>query len=135
VQFKGQTTEIGVTPEYVFALILPDGRRRPFVVECDRGTMPIERATLAQTSMLRKFLAYEAGRVQRVHELRFGWKNFRVLVITNSQERASNICGLIERTPEAKGASIFLLADKEARRSRRGYSETNEFSGQRKSLK
>jgi len=98
VQFKGQTTEIGVIPDYVFALILPDGRRRPFVVECDRGTMPIERASLTQSSILRKFLAYEATRAQAVHSSRFAWKNFRVLVTTTSPERQKNMQDSINRT-------------------------------------
>ena len=67
VRHKGSSVEIGVIPDLVFALLLPDGRRRAFLVECDRGTMPVERATLAQTSMLRKFLAYESSRMQSIH--------------------------------------------------------------------
>ena len=109
VQFKGQTTEIGVIPDYVFALILPDGRRRPFVVECDRGTMPIERAALAQTSMLRKFIAYEATRAQVVHSGRFGWKNFRVLVTTTNQERLKNMVHSATRTVDRR--PLFLFAE------------------------
>jgi hypothetical protein len=33
VQHNGAMEEIGLLPDYVFALMLPDGRRRPFVVE------------------------------------------------------------------------------------------------------
>lgn len=112
VQFKGQTTEVGVIPDYVFALILSDGRRRPFVVECDRGTMPIERVSLAQTSILRKFLAYGATHKQKLHTPRFGWKNFRVLVTTTSQERVDNMQALIQRTNEIKGSALFLFGTK-----------------------
>jgi protein involved in plasmid replication-relaxation len=109
VPFKGQTSEIGVIPDYVFALMLPDGRRRPFIVECDRGTMPIERTSIVQTSMLRKFLAYEATRAQAVHTSRFAWKNFRVLVSTTSGQRHENMRELINR---AMGASpLFLFAE------------------------
>jgi hypothetical protein len=108
VQFKGKIAETGVFPDYVFALILPDGRRRPFVVECDRGTMPIERASLAQTSMMRKFIAYEATRAQAIHKSRFGWGDFRVLITTTSSERNKNMRELIERF---RGCNpLFLLA-------------------------
>ncbi len=98
VQFKGQIVEIGVVPDYVFALVLPDGRRRPFVVECDRGTMPIERVSLTQTSMLRKFIAYKATRAQAIHRSRFGWGDFRVLISATSSERNKNMRELIKRT-------------------------------------
>jgi hypothetical protein len=110
-QHRGTVTEIGVMPDSVFALKLPDGRRRAFVVECDRGTMPVERAILEQTSMLRKFLAYESTRKQGLHTTRFGWKAFRTLIVTANEERASNIRALIERTPALKGSPLFLVAE------------------------
>jgi hypothetical protein len=122
VHWNGQLAEVGVIPDYVFALILPDGRRRPFVVECDRGTMPIERSALAQTSILRKFLAYEATRVHGVHTGRFGWKNFRVLVTTSSQERLDNMRDLVNRTmghsPLFLFATLSSLAPSQALESR-----------------
>jgi hypothetical protein len=111
VQHSGTMHEIGLLPDYLFALILPDGRRRPFVVECDRGTMPVERATLEQTSMLRKFLAYEGARQQRLHTTRYGWTNFRVLTITNSPERVETMRAVIQRTPSLKASPLFLFAD------------------------
>jgi hypothetical protein len=114
VQFKGQITEVGVIPDYVFALIVPDGRRRPFVVEIDRGTMPIERASLSQTSILRKFLAYEASYRQWLHTSRFDWKNFRVLIKTTSQERANSMHALIQNTSEINGSALFLLSHQSA---------------------
>lgn len=111
VQHKGGMREIGLLPDYVFALILPDGRRRPFVVEIDRGTMPVERTTLDQSSMLRKFLAYEGGRKQSLHTSRFGWQNFRVLVVTASAERATSMSALIARTDEIKNSPLFLFTE------------------------
>ena len=88
----------------------PDGRRRAFFLECDRGTMPVERSTLDQTSMLRKFLAYEGTRKQALHTRRFGWKAFRTLIVTANEDRAANMRGLIERTPGLKGSPLFLFA-------------------------
>jgi hypothetical protein len=111
VQHTGALTEIGVLPDAVFALAFPDGRRRAFYVECDRGTMPVKRSALDQTSLLRKFLAYEASRKQGLHASRFGWKAFGTLVVTTSRERAATMRALIERTPTLKGFPLFLFAD------------------------
>ena len=113
IQHRGSVQEIGLLPDYAFALILPDGRRRPFVVEIDRGTMPVERAMLDRSSMLRKFLAYEGGRKQELHTSRFGWRNFRVLVVTSSEERAETMRALISRTPALNSSPLFLFADHE----------------------
>ena len=111
VQHKEAMREIGLLPDYMFALILPDGRRRPFIVEIDRGTMPVERTTLDQSSMLRKFLAYEGGRKQNLHTYRFGWQNFRVLVVTSSAERAATMRALISKMPTLNGSPLFLFAE------------------------
>ena len=103
--------EVGVVPDFAFALVYADGSRRCFVVEADRGTMPVERETLKQTSILKKLLAYETGRKQRLHEKQFGWKNFRVLLVTNTAERAANIRAAILRYPVLKGSPLFLVSD------------------------
>jgi hypothetical protein len=111
VQHDGELQDIGLQPDYVFALRLPDGRRRAFLVECDRGTMPVKRSSLGQSSMLRKFLAYESTRQRGLHTERFRWKNFRVLVVTANVERAANIRALIERTASLKDSPLFLFTD------------------------
>lgn len=109
VHFNGQTSEVGVIPDYVFALVLPDGRRRPFFVECDRGTMPIARKSLTQTSILRKLLAYEASYRQGVHASLFGWKRFRTLVVTTVDERITNMVALSRTTPAVSNSNLFLF--------------------------
>jgi hypothetical protein len=111
VQHDGMTQEVGLLPDYVFAPILPDGRRRPFMVECDRGTMPIERSTLGQTSMLRKFLAYEGARLQGLHTARFGWMNFRVLIVTSNADRIAAMQRAIQHAPALKVTPLFLFAE------------------------
>jgi hypothetical protein len=113
VQHQGVVHEIGVVPDFVFGLVLPDGRRRPFVVEVDRGTMPVERATLDRSSVLRKFLAYEGGRKQGLHTSRFGWKDFRVLVATSNERRAENMRQLVSRNTALSNSPLFLFARQE----------------------
>jgi hypothetical protein len=111
VQHNGAVHELGLIPDYVFALMLPDGRRRPFVVECDRGTMPVERSSLSQTSILRKFLTYEGARQQGLHTERFGWLNFRVLIITSNSDRLVAMRTLVESVPALKASPLFLFAN------------------------
>ncbi len=57
--------DLGVAPDYVFAVATPDRRFRTFLVECDRGTMPVERGNLIQTSLKRKFLTYASAKAAR----------------------------------------------------------------------
>ena len=45
--------EIGVVPDFAFGLTLADGSRRNFLVEIDRGTMPVVRSRLLQRSRRR----------------------------------------------------------------------------------
>lgn len=110
LQHDGAFQDIGLVPDHTFALLLSDGRRRPYVLECDRGTMPVKRSSLHQTSMLRKFLAYESASSQGIHTRQFGWRNFRVLTTTSSAERADNMRALIARTPPLKHSPVFLFA-------------------------
>jgi hypothetical protein len=50
--------EISLVPDLVIGLMLPDGSRRYFMIEIDRGTMPVARSDMAQTSFERKMRAY-----------------------------------------------------------------------------
>lgn len=62
VRHGGKPYRLGVEPDRIFGLQFdrtPEGRRRSFFfLEADRGTMPVERKGLAETSFLRKLLAY-----------------------------------------------------------------------------
>lgn len=114
VHDRGVSKIVGIIPDYIFAILLADGRRRPFVVECDRGTMPITRNSLDQTSMLRKFIAYETARSERLLETYCGWKNFRVLVVTSSPERLTHMQNSINSSPRLRTSPLFLFASHEA---------------------
>jgi hypothetical protein len=86
--------KLGVVPDRVFALESPDAsgnnQRTYFFLEADRGTMPVTRRTLFQTSFARKLLAYEATWTQNLHH-RFGVHRFRVLTVTTSAARVKSI--------------------------------------------
>lgn len=105
--------KLGVIPDRVFALEFPDAsgtsQRAYFFLEADRGTMPVTRRTLFQTSFHRKFLAYEATWTQNIHRTRFGFHRFRVLTVTTSTTRVESLvdaCSQLER-----GRGLFLFAD------------------------
>lgn len=104
---------LGVVPDRVCALYSEDheAERNPafFFLEADRGTMPVKRKSLAQTSFLRKLLAYQATWQQDIHKKEFGIHRFRVLTVTGSAERARS---LVEACSELRsGHGLFLFTD------------------------
>lgn len=105
---------LGVKPDRVFALEYRDDTsntdRAYFFLEADRGTMPVKRTNLSQTSMYRKFVAYEATWQNGIHRTRFGFHRFRVLTVTTSRER---VHFLIETCSQLKsGHGLFLFTDR-----------------------
>lgn len=101
---------LGVIPDRVFALENDARERAYFFLEADRGTMPVMRRTLSQTSFHRKLLAYEATWSQSIHRTRFGFHRFRVITVTTSAARVTSLveaCSQLER-----GQGLFLFADR-----------------------
>jgi hypothetical protein len=109
-----RSLKLGVIPDRAFALEYenPDGQsdRAFFFLEVDRGTMPVMRKNLSQTSFYRKLVAYEATWSQSVHRTRFGFHRFRVLTVTTSTMRLQS---LVEACSQLKsGHGLFLFADR-----------------------
>jgi hypothetical protein len=105
---------LGVIPDRVFALEYADQNARPervyFFLEADRGTMPVMRSGLTQTSFYRKLLAYEATWTQKIHQRHLGIHRFRVLTVTTIAARVSS---LLEACSQLKrGHGLFLFADR-----------------------
>ena len=112
VIYRSMRHEVGVEPDYAFSLVRPRERRRAFfLVEIDRGTMPVERHDLKQTSILRKLLAYQTLWKAKRHETHFGWRNFRVLIVTTSPERIANIQAVMAGHATLKESVLFLFGD------------------------
>jgi DNA-binding Lrp family transcriptional regulator len=106
--------KLGVIPDRVFALEYPDQndqtQRVYFFLEADRGTMPVVRSELTQTSFYRKLLAYEATWTQKIHQRHLGIHRFRVLTVTTS---AARVKSLLEACSQLKrGHGLFLFADR-----------------------
>lgn len=105
---------LGVIPDRVFALEYRDQNGRPervhFFLEADRGTMPVVRSGLTQTSFYRKLIAYEATWTQKIHQRRLGIHRFRVLTVTTV---AARVTSLLEACSQLKrGHGLFLFADR-----------------------
>ena len=105
---------LGVVPDRAFALEYIGGngqkQRVHYFLEADRGTMPVVRKHLSQTSFRRKLLAYEATWSQGLHRTRLGIDRFRVVTVTTSAKRVQS---LVEACSQLKsGHGLFLFADK-----------------------
>ena len=106
-------TRLGVIPDRVFALEYVDRngqmQRIYYFLEADRGTMPVVREKLTQTSFYRKLLAYEATWANKVHQRHLGIHRFRVLTVTTSAARVKSLLDACSRLQ--RGHGLFLFAD------------------------
>lgn len=106
-------TKLGVIPDRVFALEYADQhgstQRVYYFLEADRGTMPVVREKLAQSSFYRKLLAYEATWTSKVHQRHLGIHRFRVLTVTTSTVRVKSLLDACSRLQ--RGHGLFLFAD------------------------
>lgn len=109
---NGVSCDVAVVPDLVFGLKFADGSRRCFMVEIDRGTMPVMRTDIRQTSFGRKVRSYLAAQAEKQHERYFGWRTFRVLTVTTDERRLPTMAEATRTTyvPGSLGASLFLFA-------------------------
>jgi hypothetical protein len=108
----GTAHDVTVIPDLAFGIRFEDGSRRCFLVEIDRGTMPVTRSHIRQTSFARKMYAYLTAHAQGLHERQFGWRTFRVLIATTEAARLESMIGSLRSIPAAArpGAALFLFA-------------------------
>jgi hypothetical protein len=120
VRHEEKSYRLGIEPDRVFGLHFegaPENRRHAFFfLEADQGTMPVMRKGLAQTSFLRKLLAYQETWRQGLHRTHLGIPNFRVLTVTASQERVKHFVAVCHPLV-GSGSRIFLFTDRERLRS------------------
>ncbi len=104
---------LGIIPDRVFALASddesPDRSPTVYFLEADRGTMPIVRTNLSQTSFYRKLLAYQAAWSQGLHRSQCGIHRFRVLTVTTSAERVESMIAACSQLKSGHG--LFLFCD------------------------
>ena len=114
VKARDHGVTLGVVPDRVFALEYADQdgemQRVYFFLEADRGTMPVVRSGLTQTSFYRKLIAYEATWTQKVHQRKLGIHRFRVLTVTTNAMRVTSLLEACSRLK--RGHGLFLFADR-----------------------
>jgi hypothetical protein len=108
IRHRGASANVGVVPDAVFAVISKAGTRW-FFLEADRGTMPVERSRLKQTSFMRKVLAYQETWAQGL--LKDSVPRFQVLTVTTTPAHAQNLVQATQRITKGKGAGLFLFTD------------------------
>jgi hypothetical protein len=104
-----------VIPDALFGLRFNEDEESYFMLEIDRGEMPVERYKNAQRTYFAKKMMtyYEANRQQRnVHDL--GIPNFRVLTMTTTPERVERMLAALDGITEGRGSNMFLFADQAA---------------------
>jgi DNA-binding Lrp family transcriptional regulator len=109
--YRGKRYDTRVVPDLVFGLALADGSRRYFMVEIDRGTMPVRRTDHDRTSFEGKMRTYLAAYVGKQHTRQLGWQSFRVLTVTTDRDREHSmqqaLRGMHDR--RSPGAALFLF--------------------------
>lgn len=112
VRIGGAMRRSSVVPDALFGLRFSDETESYFMLEVDRGEMPVERFRNTQrTYFSKKMLTYyEANRQQRhVHDL--GIENFRVLTVTTTIERIELMQSALRTITDGRGSNIFLFLD------------------------
>lgn len=110
---QGRRERWTVVPDGLFGLTFPDETAAYFILELDRGTIPIARSGNDHRSIRRKLKTYYDGwRAQR-HLEQFGVKQMRVLTVTSSRERLHNMVEAVRGITEGRGSNFFLFVDQE----------------------
>jgi len=114
IQHNGKRHDIAIVPDYVFGIRNEKTHQERFYfVEIDRGTMPVFRQDITQTSFMRKVLSYADTFQRSLAFKRFEMKGFQVLTVTNSESRIKEIQAAIAGLPERSfSAGTFLFTTK-----------------------
>lgn len=116
----GRDVSASVISDDLFALVSGDERTSHFLVEIDRGQMPVRRnGTSAEeivegkrrvrTYYRHKLATYYHGWRQRRHEEQFGIDQLRVLTVTTSPRRVETMIDALRDVTSGKGSELFLF--------------------------
>ena len=110
----GLSNKIGVSsviPDGLFGLAFRDDTAVYFLLEIDRGSMPVTRSSFDRTSYNRKLMVYwEAWRKKKYVE-HFGVSQMRVLTVTDSAKRVDRMLQAVDEITAGKGSNFLLFAD------------------------
>lgn len=112
VRLGGVLKRNAVMPDALFGLRFNDEEECYFMLEIDRGEMPVDRyRNLSQTYFAKKMPTYyEANRQQR-HKHDLGLENFRVATVTTTPERVEKMLTALRTITDGRGSNMFLFTD------------------------
>lgn len=111
----GLSNKLGVSSviaDGLFGLVFPDETAAYFLLEVDRGSMPVVRSSFERSSYNRKLLIYWEAWKKRLHVEQFGVSQIRVLTITDSAKRVENMLCAVDEITAGKGSNFFLFTDR-----------------------
>lgn len=119
VRHQGQQCDLAIAPDYVIGIeqMQNDGRamRRYYFVEIDRGTMPVTRRDIRQSSILRKARSYADSFERSLPAKRLGMAGFQVLFIVKSDQRMADIQAAIKASDlPSLPAGLFLFRSRDS---------------------
>ncbi len=103
-----------VVPDGLFGLVFPDDTAAYFLLEVDRGTIPIVRRGKNHRSIAHKLAVYYHGWRTERHVEQFGVKQVRILTVTSSVERVENMVAAVHEITAGRGSNFFLFIDRAA---------------------
>lgn len=109
-RLKDKRQRVTVIPDAAFALHDGDEGAAYFLLEVDRGTMPVTRSDPSQTSFVRKVQAYRESRQAGVLWKRWEVPGFRVLVVTESRKRMESLQHATSKCFRRGRSTMFLFA-------------------------
>jgi hypothetical protein len=83
-----------------------------FFPEVDRATEPNDTDTPREVYIYRKMLAYYFTYMLGIHTELFGFKEFRVPILTTSSGRVENLIEVNKRFNNGEGSELFLFTDR-----------------------
>jgi DNA-binding transcriptional ArsR family regulator len=113
IRLGGALRRNAVVPDALFGLRFNEEEESYFMLEIDRGEMPVERYRNAQrTYFAKKMLTYYEANRQRRHVHDLGVENFRVLTVTTTRERVERMLAALDGITSGRGSNIFLFTDR-----------------------
>jgi hypothetical protein len=106
----GGSVRLPVRPDAFFVL---EDSRRPAGANRAHFFLEADRSTATQTRFQDKLKAYWHYLEQGLHTQKYSIKNFRMLTVTLTEERAKNLCGLAGAIlPDRAGKYFFFTSSK-----------------------
>ncbi len=110
LKIHSRSSTTWVIPDAAFSIRDTADRESFFLLEVDRGTMPVARSDPFQSSFLKKVEAYRESRTRGHLWKRWQIPGFRVLVVTETEERKKSLQAATARCFRHGTSTMFLFA-------------------------